>query len=68
MNLKRFAVLLALALTVSTVALLAQGPLYDKVMVNLPYTVTIGDHTLQPGDYVIKQMPSADNSRVLLIY
>jgi hypothetical protein len=44
-------------------------PLYDRVNVNLPYTVTIGDHTLQPGDYVIQQLPSeAGNSRVVLIY
>jgi outer membrane biosynthesis protein TonB len=42
--------------------------MYDKVMVNLPYTVTIGDHVLQPGDYVIRQLPSAASSRVLLVY
>jgi hypothetical protein len=46
----------------------AQGPLYDTVTVNLPYTVQIGDKTLQPGDYVIKELPSQDKSRVLLIY
>jgi hypothetical protein len=46
----------------------AQGPLYDTVYVNLPYSVTIGNKTLQPGDYVIKELPSQDNSRVLLIY
>jgi hypothetical protein len=44
-------------------------PLYDRVNVNLPYTVTIGDHTLQPGDYIFQQLPSeAGNSRVVLIY
>ena len=47
----------------------AQGPLYDRVNVNLPYTVTIGDRTLQPGDYVIQQYrDTAGGSRVLLIY
>lgn len=47
----------------------AQGPLYDRVDVNLPYTVTIGDKTLQPGNYVIQQLRSAaGDSRVLLIY
>ncbi len=47
----------------------AQGPLYDKVIVNLPYAVTVGDRTLQPGDYVIRQLPSPGGaSRVLLIY
>ena len=47
----------------------AQGPLYDRVDVNLPYTVTIGQRTLQPGNYVIQQLRSAaGDSRVLLIY
>ena len=46
----------------------AQGPLYDMVYVNLPYSVTIGDKTLQPGDYVIKELPSQSKSRVLTIY
>jgi hypothetical protein len=43
--------------------------LYDRVDVNLPYTVTIGNQTLQPGQYVIQQLRSASgDSRVLLIY
>jgi len=47
----------------------AQGPLYDKVLVTLPYSVTIGNRTLQPGDYVIRQLDSpGGGSRVLLIY
>jgi hypothetical protein len=47
----------------------AQGPLYDRVNVNLPYTVSIGDKTLQPGEYVIQQLrDSGGGSRVLLIY
>jgi hypothetical protein len=47
-------------------ALLAQGPMYDKVEVNLPYPVTINHTTLQPGDYVIRQHESAaGGSRVL---
>src|SRR6476659_7689380 len=47
----------------------AQGPLYDRVNVNLPYAVTVGDRTLQPGDYVIQQLrDQGGNSRVLLIY
>lgn len=58
---------LPLALMVSN-ALWGQGPLYDKVMVNLPYTVTVGDKTLQPGDYTIQELPSAAKSYVLLIY
>jgi hypothetical protein len=47
----------------------AQGPLYDRVNVNLPYTVSIGERTLPPGDYVIQQLrDQGGNSRVLLIY
>jgi hypothetical protein len=47
----------------------AQGPLYDKVIVDMPYTVTVGEHTLQPGKYVIRQLDSpAGGSRVLLVY
>src|SRR5512141_3042406 len=47
----------------------AQGPLYDRVNVNLPYSVTIGDRTLQPGDYVIQQLrDNGGGSRVLLNY
>jgi hypothetical protein len=47
----------------------AQGPLYDRVQVNLPYTVTIGERTLQPGDYIIQQLrDTGGNSRILLIY
>jgi LPXTG-motif cell wall-anchored protein len=47
----------------------AQGPLYDRVNVTLPYAVTVGDRTLQPGDYVIQQLRDVGGgSRVLLIY
>jgi hypothetical protein len=47
----------------------AQGPLYDRVNVNLPYSVTVGERTLQPGDYVIQQLRDmGGGSRVLLIY
>ena len=60
------AVALGLATLVTPVR--AQGPMYDMVYVNLPYSVTIGDKTLQPGDYVIKELPSQDKSRVLTIY
>ena len=61
----------ALGLGLATVALpvRAQGPLYDKVIVDLPYSVTIGNKVLQPGNYVIRQNPSdGGGARVLLIY
>ena len=50
------------------VAVRAQGPLYDKVIVDLPYTVSVRDTVLQPGHYVIRQLPSAADSRVLQIF
>ena len=62
------AMALGAALLVMPGKVQGQGPLYDRVDVNLPYTVTIGDKTLEPGDYVIQQMHSASDSRVLLIY
>ena len=47
----------------------AQGPLWDVVHVNMPYSVTIGDKVLQPGQYVIQQNRDAGGgSRVMLIY
>ncbi len=53
----------------SSVGANAQGPLYDKVIVDLPYAVTINNSVLQPGHYVIRQMDDAGtNSRVLMIF
>src|SRR4051812_34876179 len=59
---------LALGLATWNTPSQAQGPLWDRVNVNLPYTVTVGDKTLQPGDYVIQQLQSTGSSRVLLVY
>jgi hypothetical protein len=50
-------------------AMLAQGPLYDKVIVDLPYRVTINDKVLEPGHYVIRQLDDpSGGSRVLQIF
>ena len=71
MNLKNYAMAagaLALGLATLVTPSKAQGPLYDTVYVNLPYSVTLGNKTLQPGDYVIRELPSQDKSRVLEIY
>src|SRR5690242_19197368 len=72
MNLKNLlAAVSALGLGLATLVLpvRAQGPLYDKVIVDLPYSVTIGNKVLQPGNYVIRQNPSeGGGGRVLLIY
>jgi len=51
-----------------TPGLQGQGPMYDRINVNLPYTVTVGEKTLPPGDYVIQRMPDNGGSRVLLFY
>jgi len=47
-------------------AVIAQGPLYDRVTVTLPYPVTVNDTVLQPGDYEIRQHESTGGaSRVV---
>lgn len=47
----------------------AQGPLYDKVIVDLPYRVTINNTVLEPGHYVIRQLDDpGGGSRVLQIF
>jgi hypothetical protein len=44
-------------------------PLDDRVLVDMPYTTTVGNKTLQPGEYVIQRLHSQSGSgRVLLIY
>jgi hypothetical protein len=72
MRLKSLLAAGALVLGLAAVpAVHGQATQYDKVMVNLPYTVTIGEHVLQPGPYVIRQLDSsgaAGGTRTLLIY
>jgi len=44
-------------------------PLYDRIKVDLPYKIVLGDKTLEPGDYTIQQLPgNGGASRVLLFY
>ena len=62
------AVTLAAAAWVASVPIQVQ-PMYDRIQVNLPYTVTMQNKTLQPGDYTIQQLPGTSGSgRVLLFY
>jgi hypothetical protein len=62
------ALAMGLATLVAPTHIQAQ-PLWDRVDVNLPYSVTIGDKTLQPGNYIIQQLDSpTGGSQVLLIY
>jgi hypothetical protein len=60
----------ALALTMWITPAKVQGqPMYDRIHVNLPYTITLGEKTLQPGDYTIQQLPDqGGGSRILLFY
>jgi len=60
----------ALALTMWITPGKVQGqPMFDRIHVNLPYTITLGEKTLQPGDYTIQQLPDqGGGSRVLLFY
>ncbi|HCC56254.1 MAG TPA: hypothetical protein DEQ47_03155, partial [Solibacterales bacterium] len=59
---------LAASLTIVAGLGMAQGPLYDKIIVDLPYKVTVADTVLEPGHYVIRQFESQSNSRILQIY
>lgn len=58
-----------IALGLAAWAPIQAQPLYDRVNVNLPYTVTIGDKTLQPGEYTIQQLQTTGgDNRIVLIY
>jgi hypothetical protein len=68
-NIIHSAAALAIGIAAFTTVSKAQGPLWDKVIVNLPYSVTVGERTLDPGEYSIKQLSSPGGAqRVLLIY
>jgi hypothetical protein len=49
-------------------AAMAQGPMYDKITVTLPYSVTINETVLPPGEYEIRQDPSPTNNRILRFF
>src|SRR3954464_14232789 len=46
-------------------AVFAQGPVGDEVKVTFDRSVQVGSHTLAAGDYLIRQVTSASNPRVL---
>lgn len=60
----------ALGLALSTWMAPAVGaqPLHDTIKVNMPYQVTLGNKTLEAGDYTIKEMNSPTKNYVLLFY
>ncbi|HLI82723.1 MAG TPA: hypothetical protein VKV17_02335 [Bryobacteraceae bacterium] len=71
MNTRIFAIVastLALECAAFVTAAKAQGPIYDNIEVNLPYTVHIGDRTLEPGKYWIKEVPSQSKNMALAIF
>ena len=57
-----FALLLAAA-----AGAMAQGPMYDQVIVNLPYSVTLNDKTLPAGSYTIEEDRSTAKNYILHI-
>lgn len=64
---KKHGILLTLILGAGFSAL-AQGPLYDKVIVNFPYPVTVADRTLPPGSYTIEEDRSTTKNYVVRIF
>lgn len=70
MKLVRYFALAGVAAASALMAVSASAQtMYDKVIVDLPYSVTVNNTTLQPGHYVIRQLetPGGD-SKVLQIF
>ena len=57
----------AIAFVTSAVALVVfgQGPAGDQVLVTFDRPVQVGSRTLAAGDYLVKQVTSVSNPRVL---
>ena len=45
-----------------------QGPMYDRVIVNLPYPIALQDKILQPGSYTIEENRSQTKNNILHIF
>src|SRR5262245_12692442 len=45
-----------------------QGAMHDRVIVNLPYPVSLQDRMLSPGPYTIEENPSQSKNNVLHIF
>jgi len=58
---------LALAIWTSPASVQAQ-PLFDRIHVNLPYKIVLGEKTLEPGEYTIQRLPDNGGARILLFY
>lgn len=51
--------------TLAAASLWAQGPITDQVVVNFSSPVMVGNNLLAPGEYKIRQLPTAANPRIL---
>lgn len=49
----------------SVICALGQSPINDTLVVNFPNPVRVGSQTLNAGEYTIRQLSSASNSRLL---
>jgi hyperosmotically inducible protein len=58
----------AITLLLGASAFAWQGPMYDRITVDLPYPVVVQDKTLQPGSYTIEEDHSATKNNVLHIF
>jgi hypothetical protein len=63
-NRTRSAALTLGAMALSTIAF-GQGPIGDTLLVKFDRAVQVGSHTLDSGEYAIRQITSASNPRVL---
>jgi len=56
---------MAVCLSFLAFSVFAQGPVGDEIKVNFDRPVQVGSQTLPAGDYVVRQVTSASNPRVL---
>lgn len=67
MRIERTLLWISVAATLALTAW-AQGPIYDKIVVDLPDHVKIKDQVLNAGKYEIRQLPSTGSaSRIMLV-
>ena len=58
-------ILTATALPVLLFLAYSQGPISDRIIVNLPHPTRVGEQTLPPGEYEVRQLPTASSPRLL---
>jgi hypothetical protein len=68
MRIKMLIALLVVGIVAVFTPVFSQGPMYDRIIVTLPYPVTLNKTLLEPGEYIIQQMTSPANNRVLHIF